>query len=62
MSIITCRNCKKEFGYEFIGTVYPGGKDKEEVCCPYCDTVALTKMTSQSPYVYKIDSQGNVIE
>lgn len=33
MEKITCKNCGKEYAYEFWGTVYPGGKDKEYVDC-----------------------------
>lgn len=25
-----CKNCGKKVEYELVGTVYPGGKDREE--------------------------------
>lgn len=39
-------NCKQEFGYREEGTIYPGGKEKEPICCPKCGEVADYGMTS----------------
>lgn len=61
MEKITCKNCGKEYAYEFWGTVYPGGKDKEYVDCPYCEETAFTRMTSQNVSMYKLDAQGNPV-
>ena len=41
--------------------VYPGGKDKEYVDCPYCGETAFTRMTSQNVSMYKLDAQGNPV-
>lgn len=60
MERIICKKCKLEFAYEFWGTVYPGGKDKEYVVCPYCGETAFTKMSSQNVSIYKIDNNGNI--
>lgn len=61
MEKVTCKKCGKEYAYEFWGTVYPGGKDKEYVDCPYCGNIAFTRMTSQNVSVYALDSQGKPI-
>lgn len=31
-----CTECGKMFTYEEYGDIYPGGKDTEYICCPYC--------------------------
>lgn len=46
-----CSKCGKKVEYELEGMVYPGGKDREEAICPYCDNVLASKMTSQVFYV-----------
>lgn len=61
MSRETCKKCGKVFAYEFWGTVYPGGKDREYVDCPYCGETAFSRMTSQCVAIRKLDEQGNVI-
>lgn len=58
MEKVICKNCNKEFAYEFWGTVYPRGKDKEDVECLYCGEKAFSRITSQCISVYKVDSQG----
>ena len=60
-NIITCKQCGQIYGYELTGTVYPGGKDREEAICPYCNTVGYHKMTSQTIRSFKVDSAGNEI-
>ena len=35
----------------------PGGKDKEEVICPYCHSEEGTRMTDGFVYTYKIEPQ-----
>lgn len=42
----TCKECGKEFTYTHYGDVYPGGKEREYIYCPYCDAVNGSKMTS----------------
>ena len=61
MEKVICKKCGKEYAYEFWGTVYPGGKDKEYVDCPYCGETAFTRMTSQNVSMYKLDAQGNPV-
>lgn len=38
--------CGKEFSVHLIGGGVPGGKEREEVVCPYCHSVVRTEMTS----------------
>lgn len=61
MNIITCKKCGKKYTYEFGGTVYPGGKERENANCPYCGKVGYSEMTSQSIFSYKLDEKGNPI-
>lgn len=61
MTEITCKNCGQKYAYELWGTVYPGGKDREEADCPYCGTTGYSIMTSQNIAVYKFDKDGNPV-
>lgn len=54
-----CKKCGNEYVYDKVGTVYPGGKDREDVICPYCGNVDYSEMTSQYFVSYKLDSNGN---
>lgn len=45
---VTCKKCGGLYSYELVGTVYPGGKDKEEIICPFCGEVEGHRMTSQN--------------
>ena len=56
-----CSHCGKEYGYENSGDVYAGGKDREDITCPYCDKVDFTKMTSGYFSTYKLDENGQPI-
>ena len=46
MEICNNEKCKKEFYVSEIGGGVPGGKERESVICPYCDSVVRTEMTS----------------
>ncbi|WP_343530295.1 hypothetical protein [Yokenella regensburgei] len=50
MAITKCINpqCEKEFSYSIIGGGVPGGKELEELICPYCNTVVDKEMMSGS--------------
>jgi len=61
MSMITCQHCSKQYAFELVGNVYPGGKDREYAVCPYCGEIGYSEMTSQTIRVYKIDSNGDPI-
>lgn len=51
---IKCKNCKEKFIYENRGDVFSGGKEKEEVICPYCGKVNMPIMTSGTVVTYKL--------
>ena len=55
MVVEVCEKCGKKFGYELTGPVYPGGKDREYVYCPYCGAEVTSEMTSQLIATYKLD-------
>lgn len=59
MEIVTCKKCGKKFRYELVGTVYPGGKDRETADCPYCGETVESRMTSQYYVVEKIDNEDD---
>jgi uncharacterized Zn-finger protein len=42
----TCPNCNREFTWSNMGDVWPGGKDKESINCPYCGESLGAIMTS----------------
>lgn len=41
-----CEKCNGHFEYHEDGAIYPGGKDKEDIICPYCGEKNGTIMTS----------------
>lgn len=53
----TCNNqeCMKEFNVTMMGVDVPGGKDKEPVICPYCNTIVRTEMISQTFSTSKLE-------
>nr|DAF30481.1 MAG TPA: LysW biosynthesis protein LysW [Caudoviricetes sp.] len=56
MGISKCINpeCEKEFTFSIVGEGVPGGKELEELCCPYCGTVVDREMMSGSFLTSKI--------
>lgn len=54
---IKCKKCGKLFGYEILGTVYPGGKEKEEINCPYCGENNGYEMISNFIRTYELDDK-----
>ena len=53
----TCTECKKDFTWVDHGNVYPGGKDREYITCPYCGANNGSIMTSGSVFSSKIEEQ-----
>ena len=51
---IKCKNCGENFIYENRGDVFPGGKEKEEVICPYCRKNNMYIMTSGTVVTHKL--------
>jgi hypothetical protein len=41
-----CKKCKHGFQWSNRGDIYPGGKEKEDIVCPYCGAVDGNIMTS----------------
>lgn len=50
----TCVKCGEDFTWEDYGNVYPGGKDREHINCPYCNAENGSIMTSGRVITYKI--------
>ena len=48
-----CKKCNNSFQWSNRGDIYPGGKDKEDVVCPYCGSVDSSIMTSGYIYTQK---------
>lgn len=55
MNATKCKKCSKEFNYEVTSMNDPGGKDKENIDCPYCGATNGTVMTSGFVYTRKIE-------
>lgn len=51
----TCKECNKEFMWSEHGNVYPGGKDREFIDCPYCKARNGSIITSGSVFTSKIE-------
>ena len=50
-----CKFCGHKFLVKVTTMNVPGGKDKEEVICPYCHEENGCRMTSGFVYTYKIE-------
>lgn len=53
-----CKNCGKLVEYQLIGSVYPGGKSREETIWPYCGFVLESRMTSQYYFVRGLEDEN----
>lgn len=51
---IKCKKCGKLFDYTIVGTIYPGGKEREYIDCPYCGEINGSEMTSAFIHTFKI--------
>ncbi|MBO5728623.1 MAG: hypothetical protein J6R43_02155 [Paludibacteraceae bacterium] len=53
--IKTCSKCGKKFQVQVTTMNVPGGKEKEEIFCPYCGSEEGYRMTSGFVYTYKLE-------
>lgn len=53
-----CSECKNTFIVQVTTMNVPGGKDKEEIYCPYCHAYNGYRMTSGFVYTHKIDNNS----
>ena len=53
-----CEKCGSLLEYD-DKSVWLGNREREDICCPECDTVVDTVFTDQIPTVYVI-KKGNV--
>ncbi len=51
----TCSKCGKKFTYRNYGDVWPGGKDREYIYCPYCNEINGSIITSGQVISSKLD-------
>ena len=58
---IKCKKCGKLFDYTIVGTIYPGGKEREDIDCPYCGETNSSEMTSAFIQTYKIDEDDKEV-
>lgn len=54
--IRTCNECGKQFEVRNEGDMFPGCKEKEEICCPYCHANNGSLMTSGRVATYPLKS------
>ena len=52
---MNCKKCGKKFRVEVTTMGVPGGKDREEITCPYCSQLNGYRMTSGFVNTYKIE-------
>lgn len=50
-----CSECGRRFRVQVTTMNVPGGKEREEVDCPYCHSNNGYRMTSGFVYTFKID-------
>ena len=53
-----CEKCGKEFLWSVHDGIWPGGKDKEFIICPYCNNAAGSVMTNGFIEVRKTENDG----
>lgn len=51
---MTCSECGRRFRVQVTTMNVPGGKEREEVYCPYCHSNNGYRMTSGFVYTFKI--------
>lgn len=54
---MTCEKCGKKFKVQVTTMNVPGGKDKEEIWCPYCHAENGYRMTSGFVNTFKIEDE-----
>ena len=52
---VNCSECGKKFHVQVSSMGVPGGKDKEEVDCPYCGANNGYRMTSGFVNTFKLE-------
>ena len=52
---MTCSECGRRFRVKVTTMNVPGGKEREEVDCPYCHSNNGYRMTSGFVYTFRID-------
>lgn len=52
-----CKECGRKFRVEVTTMGVPGGKEREEISCPYCGCNNGYRMTSGFVYTYKIQGE-----
>ena len=53
MEKLKCTKCNQSFRYRVTSMNVPGGKDREYIYCPYCNSVNGSVITSGFVYTYK---------
>ena len=53
--IKTCKRCHMKYRMIIIGDCWPGGKEQEEVICPWCGIVDGMMTTSGSVHTEKVE-------
>lgn len=51
-----CKECGRKFKWGIVGTIYPGGKEREDIDCPYCGANNGSVMTSAFVKTEKVES------
>lgn len=57
-----CKNCGKDYYYESSSNIWPGGKERETVICPYCKAEGPSEMISGFINSYKLDNDGKPMQ
>lgn len=52
---IKCKKCGKLFDYKIVGRIYSGGKEREDIDCPYCGKTNGSEITSAFVHTFKIE-------
>ena len=53
MEKLKCTKCNQSFWCQVTSMNVPGGKDREYIYCPYCNSVNGSVITSGFVYTYK---------
>lgn len=58
----TCKTCGQRYAIRIFGNRFPGGKEQEEVACPWCGHDDGVVTTSGLVQIEKIDESGDIRE
>ncbi|AGL01910.1 hypothetical protein [Desulfoscipio gibsoniae] len=61
-NIYKCKACGKSFTVKISNAGYPGGKERENIDCPWCSVENGSEITSGIITTHKVITEGDVVQ